>query len=469
MVLQSSLQSVLTSKSIPGSPSKSTSSTTLLPSVGPTGTSKPTCRPETCKNGGICAETAHTCICPQYYVGDDCSIYVGDVVVKIVLRFTKEDEWDELKFKKTIARKSSKFFCEDGSCKSKLKSDREKRNSDEEPVYFTPDDVIITRISLTKENTLEVEFAVLFPASNGEPPKGIPFDEVIKMVEESEDSIQKDIGGSIESISQAKKEPLQGPRNKESTQESTSPTLTIVAAVVSVTGVAILIAITVFCWRRRRQNNQATNLPLDNTFTNPAYYADPTYDSIDPMSLDDSSSANASTKEAFYAGLHEPRFPQYASSKEITQTNDALSSGGNEKTEPIYADLQEPHFSQYVSPKEITQTHDAPASGGNEETLREEEPFYTDVKGGRLEDYIYILPDGQRTSLHAPLIENAPAVNSDMSFSSGEYFSVEEPVSYDYIRLDSIATGGQEEEVGSQVTPQENGPHYENCGAQSEC
>lgn len=187
------------------------------------------------------------------------------------------------------------------------------------------------------------------------------------------------------------------------------------------------------------------------------------------MSLDDSSSANASTKEAFYAGLHEPRFPQYASSKEITQTNDALSSGGNEKTEPIYADLQEPHFSQYVSPKEITQTHDAPASGGNEETLREEEPFYTDVKGGRLEDYIYILPDGQRTSLHAPLIENAPAVNSDMSFSSGEYFSVEEPVSYDYIRLDSIATGGQEEEVGSQVTPQENGPHYENCGAQSEC
>ena len=50
---------------------------------------------------------------------------------------------------------------------------------------------------------MEVEFAVLFPASNGEPPKGIPFDEVIKMVEKSEDSIQKDIGGSIESISQA--------------------------------------------------------------------------------------------------------------------------------------------------------------------------------------------------------------------------------------------------------------------------
>lgn len=187
------------------------------------------------------------------------------------------------------------------------------------------------------------------------------------------------------------------------------------------------------------------------------------------MSLEDSSSADASTKEPFYARLHEARLPQYASRKEITQTNDALSSGGNEKTQPIYADLQEPHFSQYASPKEITQTHDAPSSGGNEKTLREEEPLYTDVKGGRLEGNIYTLPEGQRSSLDAPLIENASAVNRDISFSSGEYFSVEEPVSYDYIKLDSIATSGQEEEAGTQVMPQENGPHYENCGAQSEC
>ena len=45
---------------------------------------------------------------------------------------------------------------------------------------------------------------------------------------------------------------FQGPRKKESTQENTSPTPTIVAAVVSVAGVAILIAIAVFCWRRYR-------------------------------------------------------------------------------------------------------------------------------------------------------------------------------------------------------------------------
>ena len=45
---------------------------------------------------------------------------------------------------------------------------------------------------------------------------------------------------------------FQGPRNEESTQENRSPTSTIVAAVVSVAGVAILIASAVFCWRRYR-------------------------------------------------------------------------------------------------------------------------------------------------------------------------------------------------------------------------
>ena len=71
-VLQSRVQSVLTSESRPGSPSKSTLSQTLSPSVAPT-----TCRPGTCKNGGTCAETTHTCACQQYYIGYDCSIYVG--------------------------------------------------------------------------------------------------------------------------------------------------------------------------------------------------------------------------------------------------------------------------------------------------------------------------------------------------------------------------------------------------------
>lgn len=170
-----------------------------------------------------------------------------------------------------------------------------------------------------------------------------------------------------------------------------------------------------------------------------------------------------------YADLQERRFPQYASYREITHTYDAPSSGGNEKTHPAYAGLQEPHFPQYASLKETTHTYDALSSGGNEKAHHAEEPCYTDVKGECLEDNIYTLPEGQRTSLQAPLVENAPAVNRDMSFSSGEYFSVQAPVSYDYLKLDSIATDGQEEEAGSQVTPQQNGPHYENYGAQSEC
>lgn len=94
-----------------------------------------------------------------------------------------------------------------------MNSDRQKRNSDES---FTPEEVIITRSSFTKENTWEVEFVVLSPVSNGKPPKGIPFDEVLKMLEESKDDIQKDLRGSIESIThkeiehQPKTMPLQG-------------------------------------------------------------------------------------------------------------------------------------------------------------------------------------------------------------------------------------------------------------------
>lgn len=78
-MLQSRVQSVSTTKSLPGSPLKSTLSPTLLPSVGPPATRNPiTCRPGTCENGGTCAETTQTCTCPQYYIGYDCSTYVGN-------------------------------------------------------------------------------------------------------------------------------------------------------------------------------------------------------------------------------------------------------------------------------------------------------------------------------------------------------------------------------------------------------
>ena len=199
---------------------------------------------------------------------------------------------------------------------------------------------------------------------------------------------------------------------------------------------------------------------MDNTFFNPVYDEDPTYDNISSTSHDDSSPADATIKEALYAGLNEPRFPGYASPKEITHTYDTLSSDGNKKTHPVYAGLKELHFPQYASPKEITHTFDAPFSGGNEKTHPAVKPFHTDLKGRRLEDNVYTLPTNldQRTSLRAPLIKNAQAINRDISFSSGEYFSVQAPVHHDYRNLDSTTTGGQEKEAGSQVTPQENGP-----------
>ena len=139
--------------------------------------------------------------------------------------------------------------------------------------------------------------------------------------------------------------------------------------------------------------------------------------------------------------------------------------------EAVCADLKESHFPQYASPKEITHNFDVPSSGGNEKTHPVAKPFNTELQGRRLEDNIYTLPidPEQSTDLQASLIENAEAIHRDMPFSSGEYFSVQAPVYQDHRNLDSITTGGQEQEAASQVAPVQNGPHYETNSAQSEC
>lgn len=174
---------------------------------------------------------------------------------------------------------------------------------------------------------------------------------------------------------------------------------------------------------------------MGNTFFNPVYDENPTYDHISSVSPDVSSPTDATGKEAVYADLKEPQFPQYAFPKEITPNYDVPSSGGNEKTHPVV------------------------------------KPFNTELKGRRPEDNIYTLPiePDQPTGLRAPLIENAVAIHRDISCSSGEHFSVQAPVYHDHRNVDSITTGGQEQEAASQVAPQQAGPHYENNGAQSGC
>ena len=90
-----------------------------------------------------------------------------------------------------------------------MKPDRVKRSS-EEPVSFTPDQIIVTGISFNKDNTsVEVEFAVLFPESDGKPPQSINFDEVTTMLNETEDIIENDLNITIESVS-----PSTGPTTK---------------------------------------------------------------------------------------------------------------------------------------------------------------------------------------------------------------------------------------------------------------
>ena len=95
-----------------------------------------------------------------------------------------------------------------------MKPERKKRSS-EEPASFTADDIVVTGVSFSKDNaSVEVEFAVLFPQSNGKPPQKIAFDQVITMVEDTKNIIQKDLDSKIESVLhipvQTKKTPKAG-------------------------------------------------------------------------------------------------------------------------------------------------------------------------------------------------------------------------------------------------------------------
>ena len=83
------------------------------------------------------------------------------------------------------------------SC-SKSKSGREKRSQRE--TYFQPSDIVIPGISSVGENTLKVEFAVLFPAVNGEAPEPSLPVEITQMLYKKKETIQKAIGATIKEV-----------------------------------------------------------------------------------------------------------------------------------------------------------------------------------------------------------------------------------------------------------------------------
>ena len=80
------------------------------------------------------------------------------------------------------------------SC-SKSKSGREKRSQRE--TYFQPSDIVIPGISSVGENTLKVEFVVLFPAVNGRAPQPSLPAEITQMLQERKETIENAVGGTI--------------------------------------------------------------------------------------------------------------------------------------------------------------------------------------------------------------------------------------------------------------------------------
>lgn len=61
-------------------------------------------------------------------------------------------------------------------------------------------DVIIVGTSFAEVNSLNVEFAVLFPSYDEKAPKVTPAKDIIQMVEENKQSIESVVGGTIQSV-----------------------------------------------------------------------------------------------------------------------------------------------------------------------------------------------------------------------------------------------------------------------------
>ena len=86
------------------------------------------------------------------------------------------------------------------SC-SKAKS--EGRKGSEEAAYFKPSDVKIIGTSFAQkcaQTTLKIKFAILYPSVKGQPPKVAEPEEVVDMVKENKEIIEKELNGKIESV-----------------------------------------------------------------------------------------------------------------------------------------------------------------------------------------------------------------------------------------------------------------------------
>ena len=83
------------------------------------------------------------------------------------------------------------------SC-SKSKSGRVKRSDGAK--YFQPSDVVISGLSSGGENTWIVEFAVLFPAVNGQAPQPTPPEKIVLLMNENQGTIEEAVRVKISRI-----------------------------------------------------------------------------------------------------------------------------------------------------------------------------------------------------------------------------------------------------------------------------
>ncbi|XP_068695704.1 uncharacterized protein [Montipora foliosa] len=401
-------------------PSSAISLTPVEPSTTPNPTS---CQVGTCRNGGTCSMPSHTCLCRKYFAWYDCTVYVGFHLVTMVLTLSSENQWHELNFKTAIANACTTFFCNDGDgCKSKSKADRVKRSSDQ-ATYLTSADVIIAGKSVTA-GTLEVEFAVLFPSLKGQPPQNIPPGELVEMVKASKDNIQRDLGITIQSITQTTgRKPTSGPRNDESSQEQSSSVTTIIIAVcVSAVVIGLIIAFAVFWWKRsivrvpdggRREGTAPTHM-----FPNPAFVEDPTYAEIPPLP---EANTSADLRDLNSQNGHYPR-PQYASPQGTAPSYQSLSSVESDRVRHL---------------------------------------DYTALQGRRLERNSDVDHINQRNCLRGPVYQNAMTEVTNQTYSASHYFALTRGQP-NYARPNRTNPGIQGGEPGPRPPPRGRAPHYMN-------
>jgi len=342
--------------------------------------------------------------------------------VEMVLTLSK-NQWDEFHFKIAVANACTKLFCSSGKCTSNSKSGRVRRSQQAE--YFKPSDVIVIGTSFATENTFKVEFAILFPSVAGQPPQVTSPEDVVQMVEETKEIIEKAVGGKIQAIKLKAEPPSEGipneekPKEEKSTGDKGSSAAPIAAGVgVSVVVVGLFVAFVVYRFKsklKRSPNDRQTNtmqVELD-MFDNPAYNEDPIYDSISPAT------GRSVVRQADDVGLQERRSQEDRNTFTLDQRSDLYEDLDGERSDMRRRDdPRKPHYASlqgrrpcYAIPLKENEKSKSPVQ--NEENYMRlanvQKKTALDASGTSTEDIVYRKPVNGHYKIPRQSHANAPA------------------------------------------------------------